>query len=130
LAKKNAELNNVSVDFFQYDILQNDNFKGKFDLIIANPPYITNAEKIIINRNILDYEPHIALFVGNEKPLVFYEKIVKFAKNNLNSNGQLFLEINQNFGNQTVDLLKNYSFCNIELKKDISGNDRMIKCKN
>ena len=99
-----------------------------FDIIVSNPPYVRNLEKQEIKKNVLDYEPHLALFVEDTDALLFYRKIAQLTLKNLSSNGLLFFEINQYLGNETVDLLENIGFKNIELKKDIYGNDRMIKC--
>ena len=85
-------------------------------------------EKQEIKKNVLDYEPHLALFVEDNDALVFYRKIARLAKINLSPNGILYFEINQYLGKETVELLENLGFKNIELKKDIYGNDRMIKC--
>ncbi len=135
IAKKNALLNNVNISFFERDILTIDslNFSNnptiKFDIIVSNPPYIRELEKLEMNNNVLKNEPHLALFVSNDNPLIFYQKIADLAKNNLAKNGWLFFEINQYFGKETVKMLAEKGFINIELKKDIFGNDRMIKAK-
>ncbi len=99
----------------------------KFDLIVSNPPYVRELEKTEINNNVLQNEPHIALFVSDENPLLFYNKIADLAKNHLTKNGLLFFEINQYLGKETVNMLAEKGFKNITLKKDFSGNDRMIK---
>ena len=96
---------------------------------VSNPPYVRNLEKQEIKKNVLDYEPHLALFVEDTDALLFYRKIAQLALKNLSPNGLLFFEINQYLGKETVELLENLGFKNIELKKDIYGNDRMIKCK-
>ena len=129
-AKMNAKLNNVQIKFKQIDILNyHYNNKEEFDVIISNPPYVTEKEKTFIQPNVLNYEPHSAIFVPNEKPLLFYEKIIEFSHTVLKSGGHLFFEINQLFGNDIVNLLKYNDFENIELRKDISGRDRMVKAK-
>ena len=127
-ARKNAEKNNVSINFIQDDILQTIEINQKFDVIVSNPPYVRNLEKHEIKKNVLDNEPHLALFVEDNDGLIFYRKIAEFALNNLENNGYLFFEINQYLGQETTELLQNIGFKNIELKKDIYGNDRMIKC--
>jgi release factor glutamine methyltransferase len=136
-AKKNAEINKVEVSFINIDILKiNDlaelptsNFQlpTQFDIIVSNPPYVRNLEKAEIKPNVLEYEPHLALFVEDTDALLFYRKIADLAKENLSENGMLFFEINQYLGKETVELLENLGFKNIELKKDIYGNDRMIR---
>ena len=138
VAKRNAELNKVEINFIQANILevedlsklQTSNFKlpTNFDIIVSNPPYVRNLEKQEIKKNVLDYEPHLALFVEDTDALLFYRKIAQLAIKNLAPNGLLFFEINQYLGKETVELLQNLGFKNIELKKDIYGNDRMVKC--
>ena len=135
VANKNAELNQVSINFLEMDILKivdlhflfEDNSKSNFDIIVSNPPYVRELEKSAMNKNILENEPHQALFVSDENPLIFYEKIADLATQHLSENGLLFFEINQYLGNQTVEMLSNKGFKNIELRKDIFGNDRMMK---
>jgi release factor glutamine methyltransferase len=99
----------------------------KFDIIVSNPPYVRNLEKHEIQKNVLDYEPHLALFVADNDALIFYKKIAQLAKVNLSENGRLFFEINQYLGQETLELLHNIGFKNNELKPDIYGNNRMIK---
>lgn len=128
-AKKNAMNNNVEVTFMFKNILELDVLKYDFDIIVSNPPYVRNLEKQEIKKNVLDYEPHLALFVEDNDALVFYRKIAKLAQNNLLQNGQLYFEINQYLGDEMRELLENMNFTNIELRKDIYDNDRMISCK-
>ena len=108
------------------DILKIENLGQQFDIIVSNPPYVRNLEKAEINPNVLDYEPHLALFVEDNDALLFYRKITQLAKINLNPNGQLYFEINQYLGKETVTLVENFGFKNVTLYKDIYGNDRMI----
>jgi len=126
LAKKNAIFNHVSVAFSHKNILETTRFDQKFDIIVSNPPYVRNQEKAEIKPNVLENEPHLALFVPDIDPLIFYKKIGELAAANLNPNGQLFFEINQYLGKETQDLLESLGLKNIELRKDIYGNDRMI----
>ena len=128
MAQKNAKLNEVTITFLYQSILETDNLNQQFDIIVSNPPYIRNLEKIEINKNVLDYEPHLALFVENDDALLFYRKIAQLAKKNLNQNGQLFFEINQYLGKETLKLIEDLGFKNIQLHQDIYGNDRMIFC--
>ncbi|MES2411262.1 MAG: peptide chain release factor N(5)-glutamine methyltransferase [Bacteroidota bacterium] len=133
-AKKNALLNEVEINFIQADILKVENLTfdfrlSTFDLIVSNPPYVRNLEKSEIKPNVLEYEPHLALFVEDTDALLFYRKIAQLAKKNLNPNGKLYFEINQYLGKETVQLLEDLGFRNAELKKDIYGNDRMISCE-
>jgi release factor glutamine methyltransferase len=128
-AKRNADNNNVEVLFLLQNILETETLKDKFDIIVSNPPYVRNLEKEEIKKNVLDYEPHLALFVEDNDALVFYQKIAQLAQENGAKNGQLYFEINQYLGEEMKDLLEKMNFKNIELKKDIYGNDRMISCK-
>ncbi|MCF6167821.1 peptide chain release factor N(5)-glutamine methyltransferase [Lutibacter sp.] len=127
IAKENAKLNGVSIQFIEADILNSPKSNEKLDSIISNPPYVRELEKKQMQKNVLENEPHIALFVKNENPLLFYDKIADFALTNLKQNGSLYFEINQYLGNQTLDLLKSKGFQNIKLKKDIFGVNRMLK---
>ncbi|RZL36428.1 MAG: peptide chain release factor N(5)-glutamine methyltransferase [Pedobacter sp.] len=129
LAKENATRNNVEVSFIVDDILNpKTTFKDKkLDVIVSNPPYIKEEERNEMNANVLEHEPHRALFVSNENPLIFYNAIADFAIINLVSNGLLFFEINEYLGKETVALLEVKGFTNIELRKDMQGKDRMIK---
>jgi release factor glutamine methyltransferase len=131
VAKRNAELNKVEVNFIQANILEVEDLSqlpSSYNIIVSNPPYVRNLEKQEIKKNVLDYEPHLALFVEDTDALLFYRKIAQLAIKNLSPNGLLFFEINQYLGKETVELLENLGFKNIELKKDIYGNDRMVKC--
>ncbi len=132
IAKKNAEINKVTIDFICENVLQLSTFNFRFstfDIIVSNPPYVRNLEKVEIKSNVLDYEPHLALFVDDDDPLLFYRKIAELAQKNLSENGKLYFEINQYLGNETVDLLQKMGFKEIVLKQDVYGNDRMISCK-
>ena len=128
-AKENAELNKVVVNFIQDDILnpKSEILNSKFEIIISNPPYVTLEDKKLMHANVTDFEPHTALFVPEDDPLIFYKAIADFAANHLEKGGLLFLEINESYGEQIVKLLNGKQFINIELRKDMSGKDRMIK---
>jgi release factor glutamine methyltransferase len=128
VAKTNALLNAVEVDFIETDILtHNSKLKTPYSLIISNPPYVTPADKEQMHLNVVDFEPHTALFVPQDDPLLFYRAIARFAADNLDTGGLLFFEINESYGEDTVDLLKSLNFKNIELRKDMSDRYRMIK---
>ena len=127
IAKNNAAINKVSIEFIEADILSIEQLKQKFNIIVSNPPYVRELEKEMMQQNVLAYEPHLALFVKNEKPLLFYKKIADLAKNYLDENGNLYFEINQYLGKETSELLTSKGFKNVELKKDIFEVDRMIK---
>ena len=126
IARKNASDNQVEVNFIHRNILETESLDEKYDVIVSNPPYVRNLEKQEIKRNVLDYEPHLALFVADSDALLFYRKIAQLALKSLAPNGKLFFEINQYLGNETVELLEQLGFKNIELRKDFVGNDRMI----
>ena len=126
-ATQNAIANEVEVTFTQVDILQTEKLASSFDVIVSNPPYVRELEKQGIQSNVLDHEPHTALFVSNTDPLLFYRTIGQLAFDNLSGNGRLFFEINQYLGKETIQLLKEIGFTNVQLRKDIFGNDRMIK---
>jgi release factor glutamine methyltransferase len=127
-AKENAGLNKVDVAFIQKNILETNDLEQQFDIIVSNPPYVRNLEKSEIKPNVLANEPHLALFVEDNDALIFFRKIAELATKNLSSEGKLFFEINQYHGKETVELLEKMHFKNIELRKDIYGNDRMIAC--
>ena len=147
IAQKNAELNHVKINFMQGDILfchsefssefpvneeiadkvRNDaNTDIKFDVIVSNPPYVREMEKSYMHKRVLDYEPHIALFVEDRRPLLFYHAILKFGQTHLAKNGKLYFEINEYFGKELFYLYLAYGYNNICLKQDIHGKDRMI----
>ena len=127
VAKLNAKQNDVSVTFLEKNILETDDLLEQFDIIVSNPPYVRNLEKQEIKKNVLDNEPHLALFVDDFDALIFYRKIAVLATKNLNTNGKLFFEINQYLGQEMNDLLNQLGFTELELRKDIYGNDRMTK---
>ncbi|NRD21142.1 peptide chain release factor N(5)-glutamine methyltransferase [Winogradskyella eckloniae] len=139
VAKQNSELNKVDINFIEANILElveNSSLwedvalrqKGSFfDIIVSNPPYVRNLEKQEIKPNVLDNEPHLALFVEDDNPLIFYKAITEFAIKNLKPKGQLYFEINQYLGEDTMALLTDAEFEAVELLKDLNGNDRMLK---
>ena len=127
-AKKNAEKNQVQLSFIHQSILETEDLAQEFDIIVSNPPYVRELEKHEIKNNVLDNEPHLALFVEDNDALIFYRKIAQLAQKNLKSEGQLYFEINQYLGKETLNLLLEMGFKNCELRQDIYGNDRMIQC--
>ena len=129
IAEANAKLNKVEVNFFQTDILAAETLPKQYDVIVSNPPYVRELEKKQMQQNVLKYEPHSALYVKDEDPLLFYRAISRLAKNHLNPGGKLFFEINEYLAYEMTELLKAAGFKNIEIKKDIYGKDRMLKCK-
>jgi release factor glutamine methyltransferase len=129
-AIRNSVLNQTAVRFFLDDILypqEAELLKTNFDVIVSNPPYVTNSEKSLMHTNVLTFEPHSALFVEDKDPLVFYRAIAAFALRQLKEGGLLYLEINENFGTETVNLLNENGFTGIELRTDLPGRFRMIK---
>jgi release factor glutamine methyltransferase len=130
LARKNAEINQAEVKFIQADVVRPNEIiiETKPDIIVSNPPYIREFEKESVEDRVLKYEPSEALFVPDEEPLVFYEKIIDFARKNLEPSGKVYVEINQELGKETKELFLEY-FNFVELKQDLSGNFRMIKAK-
>lgn len=126
IAHKNADHNRTFVHFIEFDIL-NDVWEGqKFDIIVSNPPYVRECEKEYIKPNVLEYEPKLALFVPDQNPLLFYNKIADFALKHLSQNGQLYFEINQYLAKELMEMLREKGFQKIILKKDIYDKDRMI----
>jgi len=126
VVKQNSILNKVDIEVLQYDILIDLKLNRKFDIIVSNPPYVTDSEKTLMNKNVLNNEPHLALFVPNNEPLKFYKAITHFAKNHLETNGKLYFEINESFGKETVNVLELNGFSNISIIKDLNGKDRIV----
>ena len=127
-ARQNSELNKTQINFIQLDLLTASSLPQLFDVIVSNPPYVREQEKKAMHPNVLDYEPDAALFVTNEDPLLFYRKIAALAFRYLTPGGQLYFEINEYLSKELMALLKGEGFLKIELKKDIFGKDRMLKC--
>ena len=126
LAKRNAKKNRLNVDFFVADIfVYNPN--QYFDLIVGNPPYVLYSEKSLMQINVLNYEPHRALFVDDENPLIFYTAIIDFADQHLNSGGRIYLEINEKFGNEVKEMLKNKGFSEVVVCKDFRAKERFVQ---
>lgn len=129
VAKRNAAIQQTEINFHLLNILDRNLWKQlpKFDIIVSNPPYVTQGEASSMQKNVLQYEPHLALFVDDEDAMKFYKAIAEFGLYHLNNNGQIFFEINEMMGKQICDLLNQYRYLNIELKKDLQNKDRMIK---
>lgn len=129
VAKENAELNKTKITFHETDILNEETWNklGKYDLIVSNPPYITENEKNILPKNVIDFEPHLALFSGNNDAQRFIKKIVKFALDHINKNGYLFFETNEFYAPDTKKIMEENGFSEVELRKDLNGKDRMLK---
>lgn len=129
VAKLNAQNLNVEINFYQNNLLEDIQLNQNFDIITSNPPYIRNLEKEEIHQNVLNFEPHLALFVENDDALIFYERVIEFSKNHLVDNGVIYCEINQYLGAETKQLFEK-TYQNVKIYKDISGNDRMLKATN
>ena len=129
VASRNCERNGVKVLLRQKDVLNAEPEGKLYDVIVSNPPYITNKEKVDMEANVLDWEPSLALFVPDEDPLLFYRKIARLGCEILKEGGSLYFEINRAYGQETALMLNELGYNQIELKKDSWGNDRMIKAK-
>ncbi|RXR22468.1 peptide chain release factor N(5)-glutamine methyltransferase [Flavobacterium stagni] len=134
VATRNAKRNAVNVQFIHQSVLETEALETCFadqffDVIVSNPPYVRHLEKHEIQPNVLEHEPHLALFVEDDDALLFYRHIGQLAQNHLKKGGKLYFEINQYLGKETVALLNQLGFQGIELRKDLFGNDRMIRCE-
>jgi len=129
VAKINSLENNVQITFIQQNILSKniDLSLANFDIIVSNPPYVTNFEKELMEKTVLDFEPELALFVEDSNPLIFYKTITEFASKNLNKEGKLYFEINEMFGKKIKTLMQSYNLKDVEIIKDINGKDRIVK---
>lgn len=129
VAALNSKSNSVNVTFNQVDILSDYPTNQHFDIIVSNPPYVLDSEKTDMHANVLKYEPHTALFVADNNPLLFYNRIADVAIQLLTDGGKLYFEINRAKGQETIKMLENKKFSEIRLIKDISGNDRMVRAQ-
>ena len=130
IARRNSKENNVMVNFYKKDVLKDDfSFLEKVNIIVSNPPYVLNSQKKYIKKNVLNFEPHLALFVDDSNPLIFYEKILTIAINKLIKNGFIFFEINELFEKEIYELILEKGFKNIYIKKDIHGKSRLVKAQ-
>lgn len=128
-AKSNALALNALVAFCKADVLDDSSCEsfGCFDVIVSNPPYVLESDKQMMSNNVLEYEPHLALFVSSDDPLLFYRAIATMATRKLNANGVLYFEIHENYGQEALDMLSLKGFKELELRKDLQGKDRMVK---
>ncbi len=127
IARKNAKINEVEIDFFQTDILRAKTLDKKYDVIVSNPPYVREVEKDLMSRNVVAHEPFSALFVSDEDPLLFYRVISNLSKEYLRPGGKIFFEINEYLAEELTALLRHLGFYDILVQKDIFGKDRMIR---
>ncbi len=127
IATKNADFHQANIQFMQADALKPSSLPHeKFDIIVSNPPYVRDSEKSSMHRNVMDYESHLALFVDDNDPLIFYKNIAKYSFQHLSENGKLFFEINEALGKECQELLTEIGFKNIEIRIDLRGKERMI----
>lgn len=129
VARRNCFRNGVEVDFRLQDVLKAEPGETRFDVIVSNPPYITEKEKADMEANVLDWEPSTALFVPDADPLLFYRKIAELGLALLYEGGSLYFEINRAYGEETLAMLDGLGYKELEIRKDSWGNDRMIKAK-
>ena len=127
IAKENSVTQQTNINFIQLDFLEEKNWQSLlvFDVIISNPPYIPENEKQKLDKNVTEFEPHLALFVENNRPLIFYEKIGAFGKTHLNETGKIFLETHEHFAEETAALF-NDAYYSAEIRKDIYEKQRMV----
>jgi release factor glutamine methyltransferase len=127
VAKKNAKKNNVNITFFLADILTEDlKTLPQFDIIVSNPPYVLESDKLQMSENVLNFDPHLALFVNDETPLLFYNRIVELSKHLLKPSGKLYFEIHEQFGCKVKLLMENHQFKNISIIKDMQSKERIV----
>ncbi len=128
VAKENARVNDVAIRFIQVDVLAiNSSLLAiNYDLIVSNPPYVLESEKVKMNKNVLDHDPHLALFVADEQALIFYERITQLAAQQLKKGGRLYFEINEQFGEETKAVMQKQGFSEVEVLKDFQRKDRMV----
>ena len=127
-SKENANLNKEKIFFFKENIFENKEKNQEFDIIVSNPPYVRESEKGLMKNNVLLYEPHLALFVSDEDPLIFYKQILDFCNRNLAKNGKIYMEINENLAKETELLFKNFNY-QTSVFKDLRGKDRLLLAK-
>lgn len=127
IARKNSLDLNLAVDFFEEDLLKMESLRVDSDIIISNPPYVRHSEKNVMNDLVVKQEPHLALFVKDDNPLIFYKAIAGLAQKSLRVGGLLFLEINEALAEETLEILSDTGFINCELRKDLNDRNRMIK---
>ena len=132
VAKENAKINDVNITFIHEDILTQTQTQTqtKFDIIVSNPPYVRELEKSGMRDNVLKWEPHNALFVSDDNPLIFYRKILEFAKSHLKENGEIWFEINEFLGKEMIDLCHELGFSDVEIYEDFRGKERIMAIHN
>jgi release factor glutamine methyltransferase len=131
VARENGNETDLAVNFFLLDIFNSADWTDlpHYDLIVSNPPYVTDSEKQLMAANVLAWEPELALFVPDDDPMLFYRQVIRFADQHLKPGGNVYFEINENFGAEMHELLQNNDYQNIDLQQDLSGKDRMISAE-
>lgn len=129
IAGNNAKLNNAEIVFIEDDILNTESINGNFDVIVSNPPYVRTSEKQLMRENVLNFEPHLALFVDDSDALKFYRAIIALSLKNLKSRGRIYFEINEALGAHLAKLLENSGFVRVKIHLDINGKDRMLSAE-
>ncbi len=127
LSRENSESLQLKVDFIELDILSDVPLLSEVDIIVSNPPYVRNSEAELMKANVLEHEPHLALFVSDTDPLIFYKRLAKIAKKSLKSGGKIYLEINENLSKETAEILELQGFHDISIRKDLNDRFRMIR---
>ncbi len=128
VATENARSNGIGVDFFHFDLLKQESLAFmSFDVMVSNPPYVRDGESEEMESHVLDYEPHQALFVRDDDPLIFYRRIVDLAEGHLKKGGRIYFEINEAYGSEISQLLRDRGFVDVELRKDLNSRDRMVR---
>jgi release factor glutamine methyltransferase len=129
--RQNALLNHVEISVLKFDVLGSEpatDFPA-FDVIVSNPPYVRQSEKLLMQKNVLDFEPELALFVDDDDPLIFYRRMAEFAQTHLKNGGRLYFEINEAFGKECSEMLQGKGFSGVRIKKDLQQKDRMLAAK-
>lgn len=129
MATKNAKRNEVDIEIREIDVFSKMNTDKKYDIIVSNPPYVLESEKTEMDKNVLDYDPHLALFVPDNDALRFYRRIAQLGLKMLSTDGKLYFEINRAKGKETKEMLEELGYKEVEVLKDISENDRIVKAK-
>jgi release factor glutamine methyltransferase len=127
IANENADRLNLNVDFKQQDVFSSSFDDNMVDILVSNPPYIPKREIVTMNSNVVDYEPHSALFVEDDNPLLFYQRIAEVGRKILSKNGEIYFEIHEKFGDQVVNLLSDLNYSNVLLFQDLQGKNRIVK---
>lgn len=128
-AQRNAEFHQVEIHFFQKDILSINDLLQQWDIIVSNPPYIPEKEKVLMSKNVLDFEPESALFVSDDAPLIFYEKIAQLGTTHLKSNGYLYFELNEFYADTTKELVEQLGYQKVKIIEDLMGKKRMLQAR-